>query len=146
MVRTILLEFSTLELSDHVSLLPLAQIIFYKWEWRIIFLNKSTRTETPSLPFLREWHRRVLKDHHCAEQMDRGKSAFLSPSPFLLHITRAKRDVFHFKNLIKQPGQKPILLVFTVFSFWQSWTKVYQAGRTGKWGPNCWAVVRHVKV
>lgn len=112
--------FSLLELSfsDHMSRLPLAQIIFYKCKLRIIFPNKSSQTEIPSSPFLREWHRLVLKDYLCVEQMDRGKSPFLSPCPFLLYMTRAKWDVFHFKNLIKQTEQKPILLVFTVLSIW----------------------------
>lgn len=99
-----------------MSPLPLVQIIFYKCKLRIIFPNKSGQIEIPSSPFLREWHRLVLKDYLCVEQMDRGKSAFLSPCPFLLYITRAKWDVFHFKNLIKQTEQKPILLVFTVSS------------------------------
>lgn len=98
----------------HASQLPLTQIIFYKCKLRIIFPNKSTQIEIPSSPFLRERHRLVLKDYLCVKQMDRGKSAFLFPCPFLLYITRAKRDVFHFKNVVNQTKQKPILLVFTI--------------------------------
>lgn len=108
--------FWTLVSVTTLNQLPLAQIIFYKCKLRIIFPNKSAQIESPPLPFLREWHRLVLKDYLCVEQMDRGKSVFLSSCPFLLYITRAKWDVFHFKNLIKQTEQKPFLLVFTVLS------------------------------
>lgn len=121
--------------------LPLAQIIFYKCKLRIIFPNKSDQIEIPSLPFLREWHRLGLKDYLCVEQMDRGKSAFLSPCPFLLYITRAKWDVFRFKNLIKQTEQKPFLLVFTVFSILglnQDTLRLEGQWSQGLTGRQCW--------
>lgn len=81
-----------------------------------------------------------IKDYLCVQQMDRGKSVFLSSCPFLLYITGAKWDVFHFKNLIKQTEQKPFLLVCTVLNSGTESRRTH-VGRIVKPEPHCQAGV-----